>query len=147
MRFSRTGSASKVARSFSFASLPGAWFVRQGPRFFDKAPEALAELVASQMNLEFRELRQLSQALHYCGGAGIASAGGKQSPPLPAESAVEGVGMDIGRNPSLQTSAWGWASLRTGIQGFDRLNLVCVARPISSLNRPRGPGRARCLPA
>ena len=99
MRFSRTGSASKVARSFCFSSWPGAWFVCQGPRCFDKAPEDRAELVGSQINLDLRELRQLSKALHQCGGASSASAGGRQSPPLPVESAVEGVGVDIGRNP------------------------------------------------
>ena len=65
----------------------------QGPRCFDKAPEARAEIVAYQIDLDLRELRQLSQALHHCGGAGSASAGGRQSPPLPVESAVEGVGV------------------------------------------------------
>ena len=93
MRISRTGSASKVARSFSFSSLPAAWW--QGPRCFDKAPEAPAELILLQTTVQFRELRQLSQALHHCGGASTASAGGRQSPPLPVESAVEGVGVDI----------------------------------------------------
>ena len=54
--------------------------------------------------------------------------------------------MDIGRNPSLQTSAWGWAAPRTGIQGLDRLNVVCGARPIkAAFNRPRGPGRAQSV--
>ena len=90
----------------------GLW---QGPRCFGKASEAQAERIVVELNNKLRELRQLWKALHHCGGAGIASANNRQSPPLPVESLVEGVGVDIGRNPSLQTSAWGWASLRRGI--------------------------------
>ena len=103
MRFSRTGSASKVARSFFFSSWPGAWFLcGKVQDVLTKPPRPRAELVVCQINLELGELRQVSKALHHCRGAGIASL-------LSVESAVGGSG-----SGHRQTSAWGCAKAWIG---------------------------------
>ena len=83
---------------------------QRGAQLRPLAPEARAEQVVFQTNDEPRELPQFAQAVSHICDASIALAGGRQSPPLPVESAVEGVegvGVDIGRNSSLQASAWG----------------------------------------